>query len=170
MGRPRKPKTLHDLEGTKSEANTGVAPLAALADPPPPPKHLDKAAKAEWRRLAAEIVPNGFLTAADLAIFESYCIAFSDVRRLRAKVRRVGEIRRNNNDTLSAHPAVALLKDAEKRLHSCIGKLGFSPADRAKVRDMPTAPGVPLAPTAPVGIAAAGPKPPKVPPALVLAR
>jgi len=75
-GRKPTPSAIKALSGNpgkrainKSEPKFGGVPTC--------PKHLDKAAKAEWRRVSAELYACGLLTTVDRAALAAYCTAWS---------------------------------------------------------------------------------------------
>ena len=79
VGRKPKPTALKRLHGNpggralpKGEPEPGG--LSSVA----PPSHLSRDARAEWRRLAPELIRLGLLTVNDLAAFAAYCSAWSD--------------------------------------------------------------------------------------------
>jgi len=50
------------------------------------PKHLNKGAKTEWRRISAELAASGLLTNVDRAALAAYCTAYSRWVEAEAKV------------------------------------------------------------------------------------
>src|SRR5689334_7401290 len=54
------------------------------------PQHLGKAARAVWKRTAAEMERAGTITHADRDILAAYCVAVADLEALSAEIDRDG--------------------------------------------------------------------------------
>jgi hypothetical protein len=74
MARPRKPPTLHLVQGTHRKDRHGPlpSPLSHLAPLGPPPADWKPDGKALWNELAAQI-PLGVATKGDRLAFETLC-------------------------------------------------------------------------------------------------
>src|SRR3990167_7992754 len=77
QGRKPQPTALKILRG-----NPGRRPLPTSEPKPPlaiprPPSHLDKAAKAEWRRIGRKLLEQGIVTELDGSALGVYCVAYS---------------------------------------------------------------------------------------------
>ena len=91
-GRKPTPTRLKILAG-----NPGKRPLNSREPQPAQkmprcPKHLDKAARAEWRRKAPELFRVGLLTAVDDNGLAGYCMAYSRWVRAEGFLAASGEI------------------------------------------------------------------------------
>src|ERR1700750_2174369 len=75
-GRRPIPSALKALSG-KRDRNPNRGREPKFGGIPTCPKHFDKAAKAEWRRLSAELAGQGLLTSVDRAALAGYCAAWS---------------------------------------------------------------------------------------------
>jgi hypothetical protein len=124
MGRNRKPKAVHELNGTFEKHPERAAAYANEPKPEgplgPPPASFDPASftgsrlLAIWEELVAQ-APPGVLTSADRLHVELAC-------RLMFRIRQGGA---KSGDY--------------SRLESLLGKMGMNPADRSKVNITPTA-------------------------------
>ena len=131
-GHPGKRKTRRALEPP--------APTAALLRPP---RWLDAAAKAEWRRLAPELVRLGVLTLLDVGMFAGYCAWFARWRACETELVALKRIiTKTPSGYVRAHPLVTMTRDAAKMMDLFASHFGLSAADRASMS-------LPLDPTAP---------------------
>lgn len=105
----------------------------ALRKVPAAPAELSADARAEWRRAARILVERRHLTAADLGVLESYCIAIG----LRDEARRtLGSTPMTyvaGNGLIKAHPAVGILKDALAASLRHAAELGLTIVSRSRV-------------------------------------
>lgn len=99
---------------------------------PPPPDHLDADAVAEYVRAAEELeAADASLQQVDFSCLAAYAQAYSDVRRLTLQLR--GKETTVTPQGEIASPLLRFLALAERTRMSNAAKLGFSPADRARV-------------------------------------
>lgn len=99
---------------------------------PPPPDHLDEDARAEYVRAAEELeAADASLQQVDFSTLASYAQAYSDVRRLTRELR--GHETILTPQGAIASPLLRFLSLAERTRQLNAAKLGFSPADRARV-------------------------------------
>ncbi len=143
--RGRKPKPIAIKRAT---GNPGRRPLVDDIVKPPqlivakPPYWMDRVAKAEWRRLAPELVACGVLTPWDLNPFECYCRAWSDYLRLAKKLSELvknedGELVSSENGVFYQHALVSLRNTAEKRVREWGALLGLDPSSRSRLSVKP---------------------------------
>lgn len=100
---------------------------------PPPPEWLDDAAAKEYQRAAEELeAAGGALQQMDCYTLATYAQACSDVARLTVDLRNEGETITTPQGVI-ANPLLRALTVAQRSLASATAKLGFSPADRARV-------------------------------------
>ena len=78
-GRPPKPTALKEAEGNrgKRRAPPNEPKPSVLDRVPPPPKHLNEDAAAEWRRVSHQLQELGLLTDLDIASLVAYCASFA---------------------------------------------------------------------------------------------
>ncbi len=117
-----KPTKLKILEG-----NPGKRPLPT--DEPQPqgvpecPASLDAVARAEWHRIAPELIRLGLLTAVDQETFACYCEAVSMLKAARREMKRRGVL----------SPA-RLVADAMLRQVRALGtEFGLTPSARSRM-------------------------------------
>ncbi len=101
---------------------------------PPAPSWLDADALKEYSRAAREIARgSNTLQRVDVGALAAYAQAWSDVGRITALVRDEGELVTLPNGIRTENPRLATLARAQRILLQAAGKLGFSPADRARM-------------------------------------
>lgn len=99
---------------------------------PPAPDHLDEDAVAEYNRAAEELeAADASLQQMDMTALAAYAQAYSDVRRYTIALRGKETITTAQGEI--ANPLLRFLNQAHMTLRATSAKLGFSPADRARV-------------------------------------
>ena len=84
MGNPRKPKSLHVLEGTfKKHRHDGRDEIELPPGVPEKPDWLNKFAAAEWDRLVPLLMDYGILSDVDGAALAVYCELYSEFKESR---------------------------------------------------------------------------------------
>lgn len=103
--------------------------------------HLDKAARAEYRRVTAIFGELGLGHGADLPAVAEYCQLYSDVVRLTLEVRKEGEVierethtKEGVNVTLVRNPKTKILDEKRARLSWYLGQFGFTSSSRQRLR------------------------------------
>lgn len=75
----------------------------AVTAVPAPPSWLSKDAKAEWKRVAPDLVARGLLTDTDLGALENYCVAMGHVRAMTRAINRAGHMIAGKQHPLLRH-------------------------------------------------------------------
>jgi P27 family predicted phage terminase small subunit len=138
-GRKRKPTILHLLEGGRKKTHR----LLPKNEPHPPavipkcPKHLDKEARKEWRRMAKELEPLGLLTNLDKAVFASYCQAWSTWIYGWEKIREKGMVVMASTGTPMLNPYYPIINKANEQMMKALIEIGMSPSSRSRVKVEP---------------------------------
>ena len=114
---------------------------AALTAVPRPPKSLSPAAAAEWRQLAAVLVPLGTLTEADLRGLALLAETLASVSELAEVVRCEGTTISGPSGAPKAHPALQALAQARAQAARLLDSFGLTPRARASVDRAPGAGG-----------------------------
>lgn len=100
---------------------------------PPPPDWLSDSAKIEYVRAAEELeAADGALQQVDLAALASYAQAYAEVARITKVIATEGDVIASPQG-LKANPRLQSLALAQRSLATMMQRLGFSPADRARV-------------------------------------
>jgi P27 family predicted phage terminase small subunit len=114
---------------------------AKAPDIPEPPSFLTADAKAEWRRLIAEVYRLGLLSIVDERGFASYCQSFAHwvaAEKSIAKMAKddpltAGLTVKGSTGSMVKNPLVTIASQAcsEMMKHAC--EFGFTPASRARI-------------------------------------
>lgn len=101
---------------------------------PPPPAYLDDAGKREYRKTKQQLESAGAdLQQTDGPIVAIYAQAVADIARLTREIRKEGEVVEGRQAGKVKNPKLTVLEAARKTVIAAGAKLGFSPADRARV-------------------------------------
>jgi P27 family predicted phage terminase small subunit len=100
------------------------------------PLWLDADAKAEWKRIAPELVRLGLLTSVDRAAFAAYCGAFATWKHAEKDIQEHGLIVTTTKGK-QKNPAVLIASDALKLMRVYIALFGLSPCDRTRISAIP---------------------------------
>ena len=154
-GRKRKPTILHRLEGGSKKTHR---PLPQNEPHPPAiipkcPRHLDKEARKEWRRVARELEPLGMLTNLDMAVLASYCQAYSMWATATLKLQEQGMIFKipgktttkimkdgteKTEQTGGGYPMInpwwTVINKANEQMVKALVEIGMSPSSRSRVK------------------------------------
>lgn len=125
--------------GKRAKRQAAREPKFSDGLPTRPPSWLPKRGQIEYRRIMRELrkVP-GLAQSVDRAIIEEYCLAYADLREAQEQIKKHGTFQwrttMGGDRYRQNSPFVAHKKDAAKRLKDACARLGFSPADRARVQ------------------------------------
>jgi P27 family predicted phage terminase small subunit len=132
-GRPRIPTTLKVLNG-----NPGKRPISQTEPKPEPiapkcPPHLDRRAKAEWRRIAPELEELGLLTRVDMAALAGYCQNYSLWIDAHNQIKKHGLLIKSPNGYPMQSPYLAIANKALDHMKSFLTEFGMTPASRTRI-------------------------------------
>lgn len=127
-----KPTPLKILEG-----NLGKRPLPENEPKPKSrlpscPRYLSKEARKEWRRMAKEMSNLGILTNIDHAIFEAYCVAYSEWVENTLKAQE-HPVFKTTTGYMQITPFVTLAEKAFKKWTKAAAELGMTPSSRTRI-------------------------------------
>ncbi len=97
------------------------------------PSFLGPVARAEWRRLAGDLVSRGLLTNLDRAAFAIYCQAWEHVVHAQELVARHGLVSETEDGSCELSPYLGVLNDATEMLTRVADELGLTPASRTRI-------------------------------------
>jgi P27 family predicted phage terminase small subunit len=128
-----KPRWLKLLEGTfRADRDEGMPDPPAVAAVPKPPSWLRKDGRAEWRRVAGQLVTLTVLTEVDVAALEGYCAAYD--RAVRAdRALSKGRLTMLSPQGLIPRPEVAIARTAWAEARRFAQEFGLTPASRSRV-------------------------------------
>src|SRR4051794_7754205 len=107
---------------------------------PRPPAHVSDGARKIWPRLAEMLDSSGVLTKADAIAFEVLCEA--DLLDARAAIKAFGSqyfeaTTEAGGRIIRPHPAVAAIRDADRRIRAWLVEFGLTPSARSRVTVAP---------------------------------
>lgn len=143
VGRKPVPDNIKELTGSHNKRNAS-SPRFRSADSVKPLKSVerDPIALEEWERVLPELVANGLLTRASLAIFGSYCLAFAAAEHAQLDVditgRYIEEPRFNKAGDLVAHirkpnPSIVQASHARLEMLRHAVEFGMTPSAATRV-------------------------------------
>lgn len=112
------------MRGTKPRL---IVSNDAVTVTPEPPTWLSKDARAEWRRVAPDLVARGLLTDTDVAALENYCCAIAGVRETARLIKRQGRMVGKK-----PHPAVRMQLQYLESSRRYAAELGLTPVARQR--------------------------------------
>lgn len=142
-GRRPLPPHLKVITGTARGADKKAKP-PKKATIPPCPNHLSDIARDLWAEIAPQLASMGILTSSDAMGLELLCEAIADGRRARLALAANGgnyyTTKTESGSTLHrVHPAVADMRDADRRVRSWLSEYCLTPSARTRLQmDPPT--------------------------------
>lgn len=140
-GRRAVPANVHLIRGNPSKksatelAHAGQS-MQAPIEAPKCPAFLTADAKAEWKRIAEDLVSLRVLSNLDRAELAVYCQAWADWKRAREKIAELGEKGFVEN-TPSGYKQIAawmqLANRAEERMRTAGASFGLNPSARSRI-------------------------------------
>lgn len=143
-GRKPKPTKLKVLQGNPGKRPLNENELNIEPSVPECPKHLDKDAKKEWKRVIKILEPLNMLTRIDYAMLGAYCQLYSDwvkvekekqqpeFKPLMLKVTVDGA--GNEHVTATENPLLKSQRAILKEIRVFCSLFGMSPSDRARLQ------------------------------------
>lgn len=132
-GRRPKPTALKELAGNpgKRAMNRNEPRFSGL---PTCPSHLDKQAKAEWRRISKELSAVGLLTAVDRAALAAYCQCWSRWVQAEEKIRETSLVVKSAKSGYPIqNPFVGIANTALDLMKKFLTEFGLTPASRSRL-------------------------------------
>ncbi len=133
--RGRKPVPTHIKAIT---GNPGKRPLNADEPLPAPavpdcPSELGAVAKAEWERLAADLVKLRLLTPLDRAALATYCGAYELWAEATAAIQTYGSMVKSPQGFPMQSPYIAIANRQAEIMLRVASEFGFTPASRSRI-------------------------------------
>jgi len=141
-GRKPKPTAAKRLAGNPGRRRLNEnEPQIKSKKLPSCPRHLDKEARKEWRRLAKQLAEAGILTEIDRAVFAAYCRAWSLYVKADQAVQQYGSIFISKNKQPYQSPYLNQMTAAMKDMVRFAAELGMTPSSRSRVKAAKTTTG-----------------------------
>lgn len=139
MPNRRKPNQLHIADGTFRKDRHGLPD----SNPEPetvkkalnPPCHLNKHAKAEWRRLSQGMIEEGLLANIDLSALEIACNWFGIYRDVAEELNKLPSLFNYLEQKSSqTNASIATMEKAYRSYTEIVYKFGVTPVERSKIQ------------------------------------
>jgi len=138
------PKNVHLLKGNPSkipahQLRDVVQPTTEI---PKPPRHLDKEAVGEWKRITAELYKLGLVSQIDRAALSGYCAAWSEVVQCERKITELNKADPKGEAGLVGYTPngyqqmsvwVQIRNRAYERMMKFAAEFGMSPSSRSRL-------------------------------------
>ena len=96
------------------------------------PTHLNKLAKAQWKKYVPSLKVRTDITAQDLHNLESFCVNYATYRAALDDVETNGLVLVFSNHHKGANPAYKIMMESQKLMLKFGELLGFDPVSRVK--------------------------------------
>jgi len=131
-GRRPKPTHLKLLQG-----NPGKRPLNANEpkppqELPPPPDHLNEAAKEEWNRLGPQLVKLNLLSAIDRSAFAGYCVVYSRWVEAELMLAKTGPVFKAPSGYPQLSPYYTIANQCLAQMRQYLIEFGMTPSSRSR--------------------------------------
>jgi P27 family predicted phage terminase small subunit len=98
------------------------------------PKHLNKGARAEWKRISAELSAAGLLTNVDRAALAAYCAAYSRWTEAEDSLAKFGlVIKTPKSGYPIPNPYVGIANTALEQMRRWAVEFGMTPSARSRI-------------------------------------
>jgi P27 family predicted phage terminase small subunit len=146
MSNPKKPTNLKLLQGTYRGDRAALNEARPVIEIPDIPPHLCDEAKAEWARLAPELMRLGLLSRIDRGALAAYCEHYADwveATRLCAtginpdgsKMDR--KVIKTKDGNFIENPYFSIKKRSAELMYRFLIEFGMTPASRTKIEASP---------------------------------
>lgn len=132
-GRKPKPTRLKLIEGNPGKRRLNPHEPLATAKIPTCPAHLCPTAKAEWKRLAAELHRLGILTDMDRAALAAYCQAYGRWVEAERRLKETPLLIKLPSGYIQQSPWLAIANKQLELMHRYLAEFGLSPTSRTRV-------------------------------------
>ena len=131
-GRRPKPTHLKLLQG-----NPGKRPLNANEpkpplELPPPPDHLNEAAKKEWNRLGPQLVKLNLLSSIDGSGFAGYCVVYSRWVEAEEMLKKTGPVFKAPSGYPQLSPYYTIANQCLAQMRQYLIEFGMTPSSRSR--------------------------------------
>ena len=139
-GRKPKPTELKILQGNPGKRTLNKREPRPEGIPTCP-THLDKAAKAEWRRITKELIPLGLLTNVDRAALAAYCAAYARWADAEKQIQKFGAVIKSPKSGFPIpNPYVTIANTSMDHMRKYMVEFGLTPSSRSRLQVEPVKP------------------------------
>ena len=133
--RGRKPKTtrLKLIEGNPGRRPLNQREPKPAVQAPTCPSHLCPSAKAEWKRVASELLILGMITLLDRAALAAYCQAYGRWVEAERKLKETPMLLKLPSGYIQQSPWLSIANKQLETMQKFMVELGMSPVSRTRV-------------------------------------
>ncbi len=132
-GRRPKPTKLKLLQGNPGHRPLNTNEPEYKVEIPKPPKHLNKVALQEWKRVSKVLFEQGLLTTVDMAGLAAYCQSFSRWAAAETQLEKEGLTDTTTNGNTIQNTLVGIANQAMEHMRKHLIEFGMTPSSRSKV-------------------------------------
>lgn len=133
-GRRPLPTAVKQMRGNPGKRPLNDAEPKPDTTMPQAPTHLNKAGRAEWRRVARRLHNAGVLTYVDRGVLAVYCQAYGRWAEAEVELRQRGEVIETTNGNLVQSPWLQIANKAMEQMIRAARELGLTPASRSAIK------------------------------------
>ncbi len=132
-GRRPKPTALKELAGNPGKRSISRSEPKPTGIPTCP-RHLDKEAKAEWKRISSELITLVLLTSVDRAALAAYCAAWSRWVTAESQIQKFGLVIKSPKSGFPMqNPFVGVANTSLDQMRKFAIEFGLTPASRSRL-------------------------------------
>ena len=141
-GRRPPPTHLRLVKGNPGKRPINRTEPKSQRERPSAPSHVSDKARDSWGYVSGILDKMGVLTEADAIALEVMCEAYADLLGARRELEAFGSnyyetTIQSGSKMYRAHPAVAVMQDADRRIKSWISEFGMTPSESTRVHSSP---------------------------------
>ena len=132
-GRRPKPTHLKLLTGNPGKRPLNQNEPKPAAELPPPPDHLNDAAKSEWNRLGPQMVKLGLLSAIDGSAFAAYCVVYARWVEAEEMLKKTGPVFKAPSGFPQLSPYYTIANQSLAQMRQYLIEFGLTPSSRSRI-------------------------------------
>lgn len=133
-GRKPQPTQLKLLRGNPGRRTINRAePRPGALEPTVPKELRDRAARAEWTRLAPQLFPSGHVTTVDRGALIGYCLKYAQWLKLEKEAAKTPAILKTAKGYPIPNPALGMANKLFALVLKAAAELGITPSSRSRV-------------------------------------
>lgn len=139
---PDNVRQLRGMKALRTPSGEKAKRLVLAPKAPAPPKGLNAAAGAEWRRVTKELARAGVLADVDRGVLTAYVTAWAHMMEAEALLKRDGVTTLNREKVPVKNPAWQIYREANRTMLAAASQLYLTPVSRLRIPVSPGAAGV----------------------------
>lgn len=128
-----KPTSIRILEGNPGKRRINHNEPKPLDIPPDCPRHLDKVAKREWKRLVPVLQRMRVLTEADQIALANLCQTYSTMIQAQEQLSKSGILYKTKSGYIQQSPLLGIVNSSIEIINRLSREFGLTPASRSRI-------------------------------------